>query len=123
MRTAYLRTDYGAAGIVVRIGRRSAAMDALLRTRGVRSAGFVTAWNPFSRRMPEGWNARMNARLRDVARGRVLAEGWGSARGWREAHLLVAADQRWVARVARRFRQNAVVMVGAGRKARLVVTR
>lgn len=123
MRAAYLRTDYEAAGIVVRIGRRSAAMDALLRARGVRGAAFVTAWNPFSRKMPRGWNERMNARLRHVARGRVVAEGWGSARGWREAHLLVAADRRWIMRVARLFRQNAVVTLAPGRRARLLVTR
>ncbi|MGG5818152.1 DUF3293 domain-containing protein [Falsiroseomonas sp. HW251] len=121
MRAAYLRTEYEAAGIVVRIGKRSAAMDALLRARRVRRAGFVTAWNPFSRRTPQGWNERMNARLREVARGRVLAEGWGSARGWREAHLLVAGNERWLACVARRFRQNAFVMVAPGQPARIVL--
>jgi hypothetical protein len=123
MHPAYFRTEYEAAGIVVRISQRSAAMDALLRAHRVRGAAFVTAWNPFSRRMPRGWNDRMQARLRHVARGRVLAEGWGSARGWREAHLLVAAAPRRITRVARRFRQNAVVIVAVGQRSRLVATR
>ncbi len=121
LRRAYARTDYEAGGIVTRIGRRNASLDALLRAAGVRHAGFVTAWNPYSRRMPRGWNERMLDRLREAARGRVLAEGWGSGRGWAERHLLVAGDPRGVARLARRFRQHALVMVARGQPARLVL--
>ena len=93
MRAAYLRTAYEAGGVVVRIGRRSAAMDALLRGR---HAAFITAWNPMSRRRP---------------------------RGWAERHLLVAGDPRALAVLARRFRQAAVVAVAPGRAARLVMLR
>jgi hypothetical protein len=95
-------------------------MDALLLAHGARSAGFVTAWNPLSRRMPEGRNARMNARLRQAARGRVLAEGWGSAPGWRERHFLIVGDPRWLRGLARRFDQAAFVLVRPRRPARLV---
>jgi hypothetical protein len=121
MRAAYARTDYEAAGIVARIGRRSAALDALLRAHGAKAAGFVTAWNPFSRKMPRGWNDRMLAKLRQAARGRVLAEGWGRGLSWAERHLLIAGDPRWIARLARRFRQHALVMVAPGHPARIVL--
>ena len=120
LRAAYARTDYEAAGIVMRIGRRSTEMDALLRAHAAWNAAFVTAWNPFSRRMPQGWNERMLARLRQASRGRVLAEGWGRGPSWAERHLLVAGDPRWIARLARRFRQNALVTVSPGRPARLL---
>lgn len=83
----------------------------------------MTAWNPFSRRMPEGWNERMNARLREAARGRVLGEGWGSARGWRERHALLAGDPRLLLRLARRFRQAAIVLLSPGRPATLAACR
>jgi hypothetical protein len=122
LRSAYARAEYEAAGIVLRIGRRHAGMEALLRARRVRSAGFITAWNPFSRRMPRGWNERMLARLHEAARGRVLAEGWGKGRRWAERHLLVAGDVRALRVLAQRFRQNAIVVVGQGREARLVST-
>ena len=118
LRAAFLRTGYEAGGVVVRIGRRSGAMDALLRRRGAR-AGFVTAWNPFSRPMPLGWNRRLQHRLRQAARGAVLAEGWGRGRGWAEHHLLLAGDPRRIAVLARRFRQHAVVTLRPGRPARL----
>lgn len=122
MQAAFLRTCYEAGGITCRIGARSAAMDAFLRARGRSSAGFVTAWNPFSRRMPPGWNAQMQARLRAAARGRVLAEGWGRGHRWAEQHLLIAGDPRCLARLALRFRQHAIVLLAPGRPARLLRT-
>lgn len=120
LRSAYARTLYGAGDASIRIGCRSAALDAVLRARGAPSAGFVTAWNPFSRRMPRGWNDRMLERLREAARGQVLAEGEGAARGWAEHHLLLAGDPRRLVVLARRFRQNGLVTVAPGRKARLL---
>jgi hypothetical protein len=123
LRRAYAATAYEAAGAVARIGRRSASVDALLAARGARHAAFVTAWNPFSRRMPRGWNDRMQDRLRQAARGRVLAEGWGRGRGWAERHLLLAGDPRLAARLARRFRQHAVVVVSPRRPARILLAR
>ncbi|MBV1799065.1 DUF3293 domain-containing protein [Siccirubricoccus sp. G192] len=124
---AYARTEYEAAGAIARIGRRSPALDRLLRCLGARQGGFVTAWNPCSRRMPRGWNDRMLARLRQAARRLPVAEGWGRSQGrgngWAERHLLVAADPRRVAVLARRFRQNAIVAVRLGGPARLRLLR
>ena len=49
--------------------------------------------------------------------GKLMAEGaW---RDWREAHVLALADPAVVRCIARSFRQAAVVVVRAGRKARL----
>lgn len=114
---AYRRTAFQAAGVVVHVGRRDAALDRLLAGR---RAAFVTAWNPFSRPMPLGWNARMQARLRQAARGRILAEGWGGAGRWREAHLLLAGDARALAVLARRFGQHAILAVAPRHAPRLV---
>lgn len=120
---AYRRSAYEAAGAVARIGRRSPAIDALLRRLGERRGGFVGAWNPFSRRMPEGWNARMLARLRAAARRLPQAEGAGGEARWRERHLLLAGDPRRLGVLGRRFRQNAIVVVRRGAPARLVLLR
>ena len=118
---AYRRTTYEADGARARIGRRSAAVDALLRRLGARQGGFVTAWNPLSRRMPEGWNRRLQDRLRAAARRLPRAEGCGTAGAWTERHLLLAGDARRVALLGRRFRQMAVVLVRRGQPARLVM--
>ena len=123
MLAAYRRTGYEAAGAVARVGRRAAAVDALLRRLGAREGAFVTAWNPWSRRMPAGWNARMIARLREASRRLPSAEGEGRGRGWSERHLLLAAGPRRAAVLARRFRQNAIVAARIGAPARLVALR
>lgn len=116
---AYRRTEYRAAGAVVRVGRRSAAVDEWLRSLGARHGAFVTAWNPRSRPMPPGWNARMQERLRRAARRQQGVAGEGRWRGWAEGHLLLAGDPRRAAVLARRFRQNAIVVVTRGGPARL----
>ncbi|MDB5374926.1 MAG: hypothetical protein JWP04_3568 [Belnapia sp.] len=116
---AYRRSTYEAAGATIRIGRRSPAVDALLARLGARRGGFIGAWNPFSRRMPAGWNARMQDRLRQATRRLPSAEGQGGHGSWREAHLLIAADPRRLAVFARRFRQAAIVIVARGQPARL----
>jgi len=118
---AYRATTYRSGDAAVRIGRHSAAMDALLARHRARTAVFVTAWNPFSRRMPERWNHRMQHRLCAVLRRWPALTAEGAWRGWREAHLLVLADPRPVLRAAWRFRQCAVVLVRRGAVARLVL--
>ncbi len=118
---AYCRTIYEADGARARIGRRSAAVDALLRRLGTRGGAVVTAWNPYSRRMPRGWNDRMLARLREAARRLRQAEGNGGAKGWEERHLLLAGDPRRIAVLGRRFRQVAIVAVRRGQPPRIVL--
>lgn len=120
---AYRRSCYEAAGAEARIGRRSPAVDALLARLGVRAGGFVTAWNPFSRRRPDGWNRRMQARLEAAARRLPKAAGHGGWGRWREAHWLIGADARQLLVIARRFRQAAIVTVARGQPARLRLIR
>lgn len=119
---SWRRTEYEAAGAVARIGRRSAAIDALLRRLGVREAAFVTAWNPYGTRAPPGRNARMQARLRAALRGVPIAEGHGRGRGWAEAHLLAGVPEARARVLARRFRQLGFVTVRRGRAARLRIS-
>ncbi len=118
---AYRRTTYSARGVSVRIGRRSAQMDALLAGMAARAGGFVTAWNPLSKRMPDGWNRRMQRALIAHVRRLPALAGLGAGNGWFEEHLFIAADPRRLLVLARRFRQLGVVVVGRSRPARLVL--
>ena len=109
----YRRTDYVVGRAPpVRIGAR-AAIDGVL----------VSAANPRSRRMPDGWNARMNRRLGDAARrlGPVPAAGLLGA--FREEGFLLEAHAARACVLGRRFRQNALVVLKRGRKARLLLLR
>jgi hypothetical protein len=117
----YRATNYSVDAVMVRIGRRSASMDALLARMEARTAVFVTAWNPLSRLMPEGWNRRMQHSLVKRLRRYVSRPASGSLRRWHEAHLLVAADPRPIVRLARLFRQRGVVVVSRHQAVRLVL--
>ena len=119
---AYRRTSYVTQTTEVRIGHRSTAMDRLLARFGSTSAVFVTAWNPHSRLTPLRSNQRMQDRLREFLRRQVTLPAHGSWRRWREDHVLVFADPRLVIRIARRFRQTAVVVVKAGQAAALTTS-
>lgn len=116
---AYARTLYRVAGIDLRIGRPSRALDGLLGGLGTTEAVFVTAWNPQGRRAPAGVNERRMATMRTRLGQVTSLPAEGASRGWSEAHLLVAADPRRLATIARLFRQNAIVILQRGRAPRL----
>lgn len=108
---AYRMTVYTTAGITVRIGRRSAAMDRLLLLHRQRQAALITAFNPFSRPTPAGRNERMQARLTLEASRRIILPASGSWRRWSESHLTVFGSFRWTAVLARKYRQHAIVIL------------
>ena len=136
---AWRASSYEAAGAVARIGRRSAAIDALLRRMGVRAAAFVGAWNPGGRRVAAGLNRIAGRRLAEAARRLVCRAGHGGftrddrrwhhrrsesrdpTKAWREAHLLIGVPPGRAVVLARRARQGGLVLVRIGAPARLVL--
>ncbi len=118
----YRRTDYVLDGHVhVAIGHASAETDALLRCLNHRRAALITAANPRSRSMAEAWNRRMTRNLAAATRQRPSRPAEGRLGAWREAGMLVCGDPRLLATIGRRFRQNAIVLVESGRRARLMI--
>jgi hypothetical protein len=116
---AYLATSYIACGVTVHVGRRA---DRLLRLIGARQACFLGADNPRSRRMPPGWNRRARLRLAAPLRRIQTWPATGTWRGWSEAHTLAALPAARARVLARRFRQNAIVVLRQGAPARLLWT-
>jgi len=116
---AYLATAYEACGITIKIGRRA---DDLLRLIGAREACFLGADNPRSCRMPPGWNRRAQRRLAATLRRVPTWPATGTWRGWSEAHTLAALPAARARVLARRFRQNAIVVLRQGAPARLLWT-
>jgi hypothetical protein len=119
---AYRQTSYLAGKVEVRIARRSSAMDELLTAHGARAGVFVTAWNPLSRRMPPGWNRRMQQRLKQRLQRYSTVPAEGAWRLWHEQHLLLFADPRIGLKLARTFRQAAIVVVKRGQSAALMTS-
>ncbi len=119
---AYRQTCYQVSGIGIRIGRRCPAMDRLLLSVAAREAAFITAYNPFSRLMPLGWNLRMQTRLTAAMQRQQVLPAIGYWRRWSEVHVLAFVDARQARQIARRFRQNGIVIVRRGQPVRLLTT-
>ena len=119
---AYRQTSYLAGKVEVRIAHRTSAMDELLTAQGARAGVFVTAWNPLSRRMAPGWNRRMQRRLTQRLRRYSTVPAEGAWRQWHEQHLLLFADPRIGLKLARTFRQAAIVVVKRGQPAALITS-
>ena len=116
----YRRADYVVANRPpMRIGRRAPVAGETLAGDAV----LLTAANPRSRRMPSGWNARMNRALADAARRLRPLPAEGRLGAWREEGFLLEAAPARAAALGRRFRQNAVVVVKGGQPVRLMLLR
>lgn len=130
---AYRATDYmvnGSGGIVViQIGHYSLTVDRLLARMHARNAAFITAWNPFSKRLSFGANKHWGCELKRYlsVHGFVFLEGEGRGQTgeWPpEPSILAFGISRTEAStIGRRFRQNAIVFVRRGRPAELVMLR
>ena len=128
LENAYRETLYCTQGMVLRIGKKSRAMDIFLRTHEERCWGFITAYNPESRSYPLKTNILRNAQLKDMLLERGYTkifegEGKGLTGNWTpEASFLVLGISRLDAElVGKHFRQNAVVWGEIEQEAELVL--
>jgi hypothetical protein len=111
----YRKTNYEAGGIKFTVGRRWPILDELLRKNQARIASFITAYNPRSKRKSPRWNERAQQRLRDDLRGKSSISGVGALGRWSEAHELVFGSVAPVEKLARKYRQNVIVIMQVGR--------
>lgn len=128
---AYHNTDYRVVGdlpFTIRIGKRCAALEALLSTRGLAEAAFLTAWNPWSRPTCEADNIAAQTRLESdlAAAGYAVlnGEGIGDGGDWPpEPSLLILGITRDCAtELSRAYGQNAYVHIRTGHLAELILT-
>ncbi len=119
---SYLTTRYVVAGppcrrsLVLRVGVREPALARLQARAGCRYSAYITAWNPRSvpqvRRRNEAAQRRLVRDLEKQSGIRLLhGEGIAANGEWREPSVLALGLARPAAlRLARRFRQNAVLI-------------
>lgn len=125
---AYLVAEYWVDGFSqpIRIGEHSEELEDLLARRGARTWGFITAWNPMSKLLPEPENHARNLALQDRLRTYRLHEGEGRdpAGEWapERSFLVLGIPYAEALEIGREFGQRAIVFGEAGGVARLVET-
>lgn len=129
---AYLETEYRVGGdtpCVLKVGARSAALEALHRQHGVACSAFVTAWNPYSESLAPAHNAARQLELAQALarRGLVAVPGVGQHpnNGWpgEESYLVLGLPLDEARALGARFGQNAVVWSGEDAVPRLILLR
>ena len=118
---------YGAPDLVIRIGERNAALDALLDEDGADTAAYLTAANPGGMPQEPGANeiscAALHQALADAGYRCYLGEGRDPAGGWpaEPSVLAVGISRREATVIGRSYEQNAIVFIERASAAELVV--
>jgi hypothetical protein len=123
---AYRRTAYAveesSGAFALRIGIRSAELDALLNRYNARSWAFITAFNPDSEPLDARSNRRRQAALeRSLTVTFLRGEGRSLVGNWKPetSVLLLGLSPQRAQRLACRWRQAAVVVGVRGGRPRL----
>lgn len=128
---AFRRTTYTARlpdgrTIRIRIGKRNAALDALLAAHGERTWAYITAWNPGARRLAATVNAARHqsllAELAALAKTYFEGDGIPDEPGWdpEKSVLVLGLSLQEARALGRRFGQLAIAAGEVGEAARLV---
>lgn len=111
------------------IGQPCPELAALYHERRVTCAAFLTAWNPLSVATDAATNAAFQRELADS----IAAQGYPSLAGFgtdpsgqwpgEDSLLVLGIDRRHASDLGNRFRQNAIVWIGADAVPELVLLR
>lgn len=130
---AYLATDYhvrsDSGPFVLRIGQRSNELADLFERAGLKSAAFITAWNPFSVSVSDEDNHASHSRLcEDLAHLSLQffeGEGQGDDETWpvEKSVLILGIVRDDAGSLGIKYGQNAIVWIGAEAVPELVLLR
>jgi len=118
---------YGAPDLVIRIGERNAALDALLDEDGAETAAYLTAANPNGELQDAAANelscAALHQALADAGYSCYAGEGRDPKGKWpaEPSVLAVGISRREAMLMGRSYEQNAIVFIERGAVPELVV--
>lgn len=117
IRLMYQKSLYQAGTVKVKINHYPKNIPKHLKRK---TLVMLSAYNPGGRLKAEGWNQRMMQQLKAFLSDYKWVEGKGTLHDVSEPLLMVAMDPRKAKVLARKFRQNAIVLIRDQRYARLV---
>jgi hypothetical protein len=126
---AYTTADYVVFSdpqVVLRVGEKNAALDAVISAEGATTAAFVTAANPRGESRSDMENGVANAALQSFVAAAGYPHFWGEGRdpfgSWAEPSFLVIGIFRANAEaLGQLFEQNAIVFCELGQAPELII--
>jgi hypothetical protein len=126
---AHYRVSDGGTAFVLLIKKKSNPLAALLKSRGAASAAFLTAYNPYGKKIKEPMNVRAHKALKREIEGLGLVcfEGVGEdpSGKWKvePSFLVLGMSLEQAKALGEKHGQNAVVWVDSDAVPRLVLLR
>jgi len=125
---AYRNAEYvvfADSHVVMRVGEKSAELDALISAEGAKTAAFVTAANPRGETRSDMENGVANAALQSFVAAAGYPHFWGEGRdpkgSWAEPSFLIIGIYRANAEaLGQLFEQNAIVFCELGQAPELI---
>lgn len=117
IRLNYQKSLYKAGSVIVRIGHYPLHLPNRFRKKVL---VMFSAYNPGGRIKADGWNQRMMRKLKLHLSGYKYVKGYGSLRRFSEPLFMVEMNPLKAKVIARKFRQNAMVVIQYQRLSRLV---
>lgn len=113
-------------GFVLRIGEQSSPLENFYRQHNVKSAAFITAWNPYGQKIAEADNRERNARLAATIHdtGFAFFPGIGKSPDdkWigEDSFLVLGITREAAFNIGKQCEQNAIVFCGENAVSELV---
>lgn len=117
IRSNYIKSIYQAGTVKIRIGYYPLNLPKRYKSKKL---VMMSACNPGGRIKAKGWNKRMMQKLSLYLSGYDYRKGTGTLRNFSEPLFMVTMDPSKAIVLARKFRQNAIVVIQEQRLSRLV---
>jgi hypothetical protein len=115
LKEAYEGTKYRVFDfpVVIEIGKKSTELDALLRQHHASEWAFITAWNPYSKELPDAENSERHLQLAEMVKSYPSweGEGVGTDASWKpeKSLLILGIPKNEAIATGTYLEQNAIV--------------
>jgi len=115
---AYLETDYFINLFInpLKIGIKNIELENLLKLYDVKSASYITAYNPFSKKLNDIENEKRNEELCKLCSNYICIKGIGKhpSNEWEgePSFLFIGMNLEKAKEIGKKYEQNAILWIG-----------
>ena len=110
---------------VIKVGKKNKYLDKILKKQKIKSAVFITAWNPFSKNLTPKQNKKNQDSLLRFLSNKKIQIIYGQGRSpdlkcFEDSILALGVSKEDAIKFGKKFKQNAVVLYERKNKAELL---
>ena len=110
---------------IIKVGKKNKYLDKILKKQKIKSAVFITAWNPFSKNLTPKQNKKNQDSLLRFLSNKKIQIIYGQGRSpdlkcFEDSILALGVSKEHAIKIGKKFKQNAVVLYERKNKAELL---